>query len=484
MQNDKMSAATDMSETEFREALIRIGDWVSKYRSRVGDLPVLATAKPGDITNALPRHPPEHGEPLEWWIRDLEKVILPGITHWNHPGFMAYFGITGSAPGILGELVSGALNVNGMLWKTSPALTELEQVVLKWSAAAIGLPQDWFGFLTDTASTSTLVALTAAREFTGLNIREEGLAGKPQLVLYCSQEAHSSVDKAGLVLGLGMRGIRRIPSDDSFRMRTDALDQAIRKDVEEGNRPFAVVATVGTTSATAVDPVTEISRLCRQYGLWLHVDAAYAGSAGISEKCRWALAGCELADSLVSNPHKWFFTPIDCSALFTRHPDTFRTAFSLVPEYLRTDSKGVVDLMDFSFQLGRRFRALKLWFVFRYFGTAGIAERIDNHCRLARDLESWIDEHSSLEKMAPVNFSTVCFRVHPKDVDDETTLEKLNADILNQVNAGGEVFLSHTKLHSRYCFRIAIGNLQTTEVWVRRAFELICEAAKTLSKEY
>lgn len=332
--------------------------------------------------------------------------------------------------------------------------------------------------ITDTASTSTLVALAAAREATGLNVREEGLAGKPPLVLYCSEEAHSSIDKAGLVLGLGVRGIRRIPSDNDFRMRVDALESALDQDRSEGRHPFAVVATVGTTSATAVDPVPDIAAICRRHNLWLHVDAAYAGSAGIAPEFRWALAGCDRADSLVVNPHKWLFTPIDCSALFTSKPEIFRGAFSLVPEYLRTDVCGAVDLMDYSFQLGRRFRALKLWFVFRYFGIEGLAARIRDHVRMAQAFASWIDSHPAFERLAPAPFSVVCFRAHPEGVDNEAELERLNAGLLEQVNASGEVFLSHTKLKGRYCLRIAIGNLQTDMKRVKRAFQLLCETAR------
>jgi aromatic-L-amino-acid decarboxylase len=364
-----------------------------------------------------------------------------------------------------------------MLWKTCPALTELERVVLRWYGTAMGLPDSWFGMITDTASTSTLVALTAAREATGLKIREEGLSGKPPMVLYASEEAHSSIDKAGLVLGIGIAGVRRIPSDNAFRMRVDALEAAIREDRAAGRRPFAVVATVGTTSATAVDPVSDIAALCQSQGLWLHVDAAYAGSAAIAPEFRSALQGCDQADSLVVNPHKWLFTPIDCSVLFTRKPEWFREAFSLIPEYLKTDARGATDLMDYSFQLGRRFRALKLWFVFRYFGTEGIAARIREHVRLAQAFADRVDRHPKLERLAAVPFSVVCFRIHPKEIADEDELQRLNASALERVNAGGEVFLSHTKLKGKYCLRLAIGNLQTDEPRVDRAFQLICDAA-------
>jgi aromatic-L-amino-acid/L-tryptophan decarboxylase len=464
--------APDMTESEFRAALSKVSDWIAEYRTRVGSLPVLSSVKPGSITQALPGSAPARHEPLEDWLKDLDEIILPGITHWNHPGFMAYFGITPSAPGILGEMIASTVNNNGMLWKTSPALTELEQVVMRWLAGALGLPTAWFGMITDTASTSTLVALAAAREACGLNIREEGLAGKPQLTMYCSQEAHSSVDKAGITLGVGSRWIRRIPSDEVFRMDPEALEHAIREDIQAGRHPFAVVATVGTTSATAVDPVPQIADICEKHGLWLHVDAAYAGSAAAAPEYRWALAGCERADSLVTNPHKWMFTPIDCSALFTRRPEVFRSAFTLIPEYLRTETQNVVDLMDYSFQLGRRFRALKLWFVFRYFGTEGIAARIRRHTALASEFASWIRSTPGMEVMAPVHFSTVCFRLHPESVNGEEELERINAKAMEKINAGGEVFISHTKLKGKYCLRLAIGNLQTGRERVRKAFDL------------
>jgi len=471
------SSLGDMTDSEFREALALVGDWVASYRQRVGRLPVLSRVAPGQVSRALPSAPPSRGDAVENWIKDLDEIIMPGITHWNHPGFMAYFSLTGSGAGILADLISSALNINGMLWKTSPSCTELEEAVLRWYAMSMGLPADWFGTVCDTASTSTLVALAAAREATGLNIRADGLAAKPKLVLYCSEEAHSSVDKAGIVLGIGTQGIRRVPSDECYRMRIDALEEAIRSDLAAGRRPFAVVATVGTTSVTAVDPVSEIARVSQKYGLWLHVDAAYAGTAAIAPDFRWALQGCEEADSLVSNPHKWLFTPIDFSALFTRHPETFRSAFSLVPEYLQTESRGAVDYMDYTFQLGRRFRALKLWFVFRHFGTEGIAARIRNHVHLAKEFADRVDSHPRLERLAPAPFSVICFRARPEGLNDERALEQLNAAVLEKVNASGEVFLSHTRLKGRYSLRLAVGNLNTTGDHLRRAFQLVCEAA-------
>ncbi len=470
-------ALGDMPPEELARALEAFSSWVVGYRRGIRAWPVLPAVPPGTVTAALPTAPPRHGDEPAQWLADLDRVVMPAVTHWNHPGFLAYFGISGSGPGLLGELVSAALNTNGMLWKTCPALTELEQVVLRWYLQALGLPTSWFGMLTDTASTSTLVALAAARHAAWPEVREEGLGKAPPLVLYCSTEAHSSVEKAGIVLGVGRRGVRRIPADGAFRMRADLLEAAIREDEARGAKPFAVVATVGTTSATAVDPVVEIAAVARRHGLWLHVDAAYAGSAAVAEELRWVLEGCAEADSLVTNPHKWLFTQIDCSALYTARPDTLRAALSLVPEYLRTDAAGVTDLMDYSFQLGRRFRALKLWFVFRYFGTEGLAARIREHVRLARLAAEWVDAAPNLERLAPVPLSVVCFRVHPPGVDEEEALEALNARVLERVNREGQVYLSHTKLAGRYCLRLAVGNLGTAEEDVRAALAAVQRAA-------
>lgn len=454
--------------------------WVLRYRSRVSSLPVLAQVPPGWLTAQLPASPPEEGEPPEAWFADLDTLILPAVTHWNHPGFLGYFGITGSPPGVVADLVSSALNVNGMLWKTCPALTELEQVVMSWYAQALGLPTSWFGMITDTASTSTLLALGAARERAFPGGRDRGLAGGPKLRLYCSQEAHSSVDKAAMVLGIGRDNVVRVPTDEQFRMRPDLLAATVARDRQAGYMPFAVVATVGTTSSTSVDPVPEIARICRENNLWLHVDAAYAGSAAVAPEFRWALSGCELADSFVANPHKWLLTPIDCSCLYTAHPETFRQAYSLVPAYLTTDTAGVVDLMDYSFQLGRRFRALKLWFVFRAYGTQGLAEVIRKHVALAQEFARWVKTSEEFELLAPVPFSVVNFRWHPKGLDDEAMLTEANQRLLQAVNASGKVFLSHTTLKGRFALHLAVGNLETDRDCLEKAWLEITRTAQTL----
>lgn len=466
----------DWPPETFREAGHRTVDWVADYLARVETLPVLARVQPGDVRRALPQSPPEQGEPFTDLLADLDRVVMPGVTHWNHPGFLAYFGITASGPGILGEFVAAAFNTNAMLWKTSPSTTELEQGVLDWLREMIGLPAPRFGLLTDTASTSTLVALAAARESVpGLKVRERGLAapGTPRLRLYTSAEAHSSVEKAAIVLGLGREGVRKIATDGAFRMDVAALDAAVREDRTAGWLPFAVSATVGTTSTTSVDPVRAIAEVCRREALWLHVDAAYAGSAAVLTEKRWCLDGCEHADSLVTNPHKWLFTPIDASALFLREPEVLRRALQLVPDYLQTNAAPeAVNLMDYGFQLGRRFRALKLWWVIRSFGVDGIRRRIAEHCRLAEVFASWIAADPGFELAAPVPFSTVCFRaVWPGMSGSER--DACNERILDRVNADGRVFLSHTKLHGAYTLRVAIGNLRTEERHLLCAWDLL-----------
>jgi aromatic-L-amino-acid decarboxylase len=467
------SATGDMDPESFRMYGHQVVDWIADYLGHVGDYPVLAQSAPGDIRQALPDKPPVQPESMETILADFERIIMPGITHWNSPGFLAYFGITGSGPGILGEMLSGALNVNAMLWRTSPAATELEQVTLDWLRQMLGLPHPLFGVINDTASTGVLYALAAAREALPLHIRQQGIAGRtdvPRLRYYASQEAHSSVDKAGIVLGVGQEGLRKIGVDSEYRMDVGQLEQAIREDIAEGWQPFAVVATVGTTSTTSVDPVPQIADICERYGLWLHVDGAYGGSAAVDPAMRWTMAGCERADTMIVNPHKWLFTPIDCSVFFTRKPDVVKAAFSLVPEYLRnSESTGeeVPNLMDYGTSLGRRFRSLKLWMIMRYFGQEGLAARIREHVRLAQLFARWVDEAPAFERLAPTPFSTVCFRAHQSGIDDESKLEALNEGIMNYINAQGRFFLSHTKLNGIYTIRVAIGNVRTTETDIR-----------------
>ena len=459
-------------------------EWIAEYLDHPERVSVLSRAVPGEIHEMLPASPPEHPEPLGDILSDFEARIVPGITHWNHPGFFGYFATSSSVPGIIGELLVSALDVKAMLWRTSPAATELEQVTTDWLRQMLGLPGGWFGFLNDTASISSLLALAAAREAKPeLEIRARGMAGRtdlPRLRIYTSGQAHSSIDKAALALGIGLDNVVHIDVDAEFRMRPESLAEAIADDRKHGFLPLACVATVGTTSTTSIDPVPAIAEICRRDALWLHVDGAYGGVAAIVPEMRGVLAGVDHADSLVVNPHKWLFTPFDCSAFFTRKPDVLERAFSLVHEYLVTPERdAVVDLMNYGVQLGRRFRALKLWMVIRGFGTTGLAARIRGHCALAREFASWVHQAPDWEVVAPVPFSLVCFRYAPSGVHEEV-LNTLNERLLAAVNASGEVFLSHTKLDGRYVLRLAVGNIRTEEKHVKRAWEILELAARDL----
>lgn len=470
----------DMDADAFRQHGYRVVDWIAEYLADPEVWPVLPQVEPGDIRAALPADMPAEGEAFERILADYERLVPGATTHWNHPGFMAYFAITGSAPGILAEALSAALNVNAMLWRTGPAATELEEVTTRWLAGLLGLPQDWDGTINDTASTSSLHALACARDVADPDSRQLGLTGRqlPRYRVYTSQESHSSIDKAALTLGLGVEGVRRLPTDLDFRLDVGALEAAIREDREAGVLPIAVVATVGTTSVTAVDPVAAIASVCEGEGLWLHVDAAYGGAAAALPEMRHVLAGCDRADSLVVNPHKWLFVPVDCSVLYTRRPDVVKRAFSLVPEYLTTPQDDrVKNLMDHGVALGRRFRALKLWFVLRYFGVVGIADRIREHIRLARLFRSWVDDDPAWELLAPGDFSVVVFRSRPSGMAEESQLDSHNLAVLERVNASGEIYLSHTKVRGSFAIRLAVGNLRTRERHVRRAWELLRAAA-------
>jgi aromatic-L-amino-acid decarboxylase len=467
-----------MDAASFRAYGHQLVDWLSNYLEHADQYPVLARVKPGDIAAALPAHPPEQGESFDAILADVDRVLMPGITHWNHPGFFAYFAISASGPGILADLLSSGLNQQAMLWRTSPAATELEQVTLSWLRELMGLPAEFGGVIYDTASISTLHALAAAREMKVPDVRTKGLSGRadlPRLRVYCSEHAHSSVDKAVILLGLGHDAVRHIPADEQFRMRPGALAIAIEEDLRAGLLPIAVVATVGSTSTTSIDPVPVIADICERYDLWLHVDAAYGGVAAIIPEHQTILDGCARAHSLVVNPHKWLFVPFDLSAFYCRRMDLLRGAFTLVAEYLKTSEENTVqNLMDTGVQLGRRFRALKLWMVLRYFGADGIRARLADHLRLAQLFASWVDEDPGFERVAPVPFSVVCFRaIHPDDASDPAAGDALNAELLEAVNASGDVFLSHTRLNQRHVLRIAIGHLRTTDTHIRHAWELL-----------
>lgn len=456
-----------MTPEEFRHYGYEVVDWVAEYLDHPEQFPVVPKRSPGDLMDALPDSPPECGEPMETVLEDFKKLIVPAMTHWNHPGFMAYFGISASAPGILAETLSAALNVNGMLWKSSPAVTELEQVTLAWLRKWLVLPEEWFGIIYDTASTSSMHGIAAAREKADPEVRSKG--AQRGLIAYTSEQAHSSIEKGAISLGIGQENVRKIAVDADFCMIPSALEDAIKRDLGAGLRPFFVAATVGTTSTTSVDPVPAIADICERYKVWLHVDAAYAGSAMVAPEFRWAFAGCDRADSMVFNPHKWLLTPVDCSVFYTRHPDILRRAFSLVPEYLRSqDHPRAVNLMDYGVPLGRRFRSLKLWFVMRAFGREGIAEIIREHCRQARELATWVDADERFERVAPVKFSVVCFRYKGSDEQNQVIVQK--------VNDSGEFFISPTVLHGKLTLRVAIGNRATTQQHVARIWELVQSA--------
>jgi aromatic-L-amino-acid decarboxylase len=426
----------------FREDGAAAVEWAARYLETVGDLPVLAQVKPGDIRSRLPQSPPDEPEPFADVLRDLDEVLVPGMTHWQHPRYFAYFSVTGSQPGILAEMLAATLNQIAILWRTAPASTELEGLVLGWAAQLLGLPAGWHGHIEDSASTSTFAALIAAREATGRN------------VVVCSEHAHSSVDKGARMLGMELR---KVPADEQFRMRADAL---------ELDDVAIVVATVGTTSTTSVDPVSRVADACERAGAWLHVDAAYAGSAMVCPELRWAFEGVERADSLVVNAHKWMFTPMDCSLLWSSRPDDLRAAFSLIPEYLRTpDEEDALSLSEYGPALGRRFRSLKLWAVLRCYGRSGLQARVREAIRQAAMLEEWVRDEPGWQLSAPRPFSVVCFRREGSDADNQAILER--------VNASGEIFISHTVLNGEYVLRLAIGHESTTEDDVRRAWDVL-----------
>jgi aromatic-L-amino-acid decarboxylase len=466
----------DMKESEFRRFGHELIDWIADYFENIDQLPVLPNMEPGDLKAQLPSAPPEHGESMENILGDVDRLIAPALTHWSHPSFFAYFATSTSGPGILGELLSAAFDNKSMLWRTSPASTELEEVVLDWLRQMMGLDSDMTGIIYDTASVSSMHAIAAAREGVEKRIREDGMSGRPDLPLlrvYVSEQAHSSIEKAVITLGLGQRGLRKIPTDSQFRMDAGALKDAINEDKRDGYLPFCIVATVGTTSTSSIDPVEKIIPIVEEHAMWLHIDAAYAGSAAVVPELRHILAGCERADSLVTNPHKWLFTPFDLSVLYCRHMDLLKRAFSLVPEYLRTpEQEKVRSGSDYGIQLGRRFRALKLWMVMRYFGHEGLAARIREHCRIARLFASLVDESPDWELMAPVPLALVCFRAKPEGVPVES-LDALNEKIMHRVNASGRALLSHTRLNDKLTLRLSVGNIRTTEQHVRNVWQLL-----------
>jgi aromatic-L-amino-acid/L-tryptophan decarboxylase len=467
----EQSASWQQYVEEFRRAGHETVDWIARYLNTVADLPVLAQTKPGQLFDALPLSAPIQGELFSAIMRDFDNVVMPAVTQWNHPRFFAYFPGTGSTPAILGEMLAAALNTNGLHWRTSPAVAELEERTLDWLRQWLGLPEGWLGIVYDTASTSSMHAIVCARELAAPEARTDGSHGN--LVLYTSEQSHSSIEKGAIAVGLGQKNVRKVPVDSAFRMRADALAAMVEQDKVAGKLPFCVVATVGTTSSTSIDPVPQIVEIAEKHGMWVHVDAAYAGAAAILPEHRHILAGTERAHSLVFNAHKWLLTPIDLSVLYTRRPDILRRAFSLTPEYLKTqEDPRAHNLMDYGVPLGHRFRALKLWFVMRYFGRERIQAMVRSHIHWAQQFAALVDANPQFERVASVPFSAVCFRYQGSDAENQTIQEK--------VNSSGRVFISGTVLNGKFVLRLAIGNLATTWNDVQEAWELIQKATKAL----
>jgi aromatic-L-amino-acid decarboxylase len=472
----------DMNPAEFRDAARTVANLVADYLENLESYPVVPDLQPGQIREQLPQSPPDRPEPLGSILEDYSKLIEPNITHWQHPGFMAYFPSTASGPGILGEWLATGLNSNVMFWKNAPASTELEEIVVSWLRQMLGLPETFDGMFTDTASVSSLLSLVAARHAVpGLEAREEGNAGH-RLRVYVSSETHSSIEKAAIVMGIGRAGVRQIAVDETYRMRPDVLELAITEDRAAGWLPFCVVGTLGTTSSTAMDPAAELARICEREGLWLHIDAAYAGTGAFLPEKRRLFDGWERADSIVYNPHKWLFTPFDASLLLFRRPEVFHDAFCLVPDVLRaSEVQGAHNFNEYGIQLGRRFRALKLWILIRYFGTDGIAARIREHCRLAEEFASWVEKDEDWELMMPPPFALVCFRYRPGGADDPGRaghLDELNEAILDRVNRSGRYYLSSTRLDGRFILRLALGNPRAELRHVEGCWEALRQAAR------
>jgi aromatic-L-amino-acid decarboxylase len=464
----------DMSTEDFRRFGHQIVDWIAGYFENIESFPVLSQNEPNALKNALPKQAPAAGEDFQKILEDVDRLIFPAVTHWNHPNFHGLFSTSTSSVGVFGEMLTAAFDMKAMLWRTSPASTELEEVVLDWLRQMMNLPEDFKGIIYDTASVSTLHAIAVAREKLNLGIREDGMSGRKNLRLlrvYCSEHVHSSIEKAVIMLGLGQRSLRKIPTNERFEMIPKKLAEAVEEDKQDGYLPFCVVATIGTTSSSSVDDVEKIADICEKYDVWLHVDTAYAGSAAILPEFQNYFKGMNRADSIVTNPHKWLFTPFDLSVLYVKDLDLLKRTFSLVAEYLKV-SESVNNQMDFGIQLGRRFRSLKLWFVMRYFGQEGLIERLREHCRLARLFASWVEESEDFEMLAPVPFALVCFRACPKTDEDP---DALNEKIMNEINASGEAYLSHTKLDGKFTLRLSVGSIRVEERHLRKVWDLLNE---------
>lgn len=470
-----------INSQEFRKQAHLFVDWMADYLEDIEKYPVKSKVSPGDILNRLPDFPPEDSETIETIFLDFQNIILPGITHWQSPNFFAYFPANSSFPSLLAEMLTATLGSQCMIWETSPAAAELEEQVLNWLKSMIGIPENFYGVIQDTASTATLTAILTARErFSNFEINEKGFS-KNDFRVYCSTETHSSIDKAVKIAGLGKENLVKIPVDDQYRMNVALLEEAISNDIKNGLKPLCVIATIGTTGSTAIDPLKEISNICLNFGVWLHVDAAFAGSALILDEYKWMIESIELIDSFVFNPHKWMFTNFDCSVYYVKDKESLINTFTIQPEYLKTKTAGKVnDYRDWGIQLGRRFRALKLWFVIRNFGVKGIKEKISTHIELAMEIENLIIQSKDFEMITPRTLNLVCFRFKPHSISDENEINRLNENLLQTANASGELFITHTKLDGKYTLRLVIGQTNVDKHHVMKAWELIQIISKTI----
>ena len=472
----------DMPAEEFRRYGREMVDWIADYFERIEEFPVLSQIEPGWLKENLPTAPPETGEDFSTVLSDVDRLILPAVTHWNHPNFHGLFSTSTSSVGIFGEMLASAFDMKAMLWRTSPASTELEDVTLDWLRQMMGLPDVFEGIIYDTASVSTMQAIAAARERANVGVRDRGMSGRDDLPLmrvYTSEHVHSSIDKSVITLGLGTRSLRKIECNERFEMIPEKLSEAIKEDIAAGYLPICVIPTIGTTSSTSIDPVAAMADICERHEIWMHVDAAYAGPTAIIPEMRPLFDGWERADSIVMNPHKWLFTPFDLSILYCRDLGMMKQAFSLVPEYLKTSEQATVkNGMDYGIQLGRRFRSLKLWFVIRYFGREGIIARLSEHIRLARLFGTWVEESENWEMLAPLPFALVCFRACPAGVAD---LDAFNEKLMNAVNATGEAYLSHTKLNGKFTLRLSVGSIRVEERHIVKVWELLNAHLATIS---
>lgn len=467
---------------EFRKHASQAIEWIARYYEQIEGYPVKSQVQPGQIYGQLPGNMPEKGEEIDRIIKDFDDILLKGITHWQSPKFFAYFPANTSVPSIIAEMITAAMGVQGMKWETSPAAAELEQKVMEWLRDAIGLPGEFEGVIQDSASTSTLVSILTAREkLTGYTVNEEGLEGKGLFRVYGSEETHSSIERAVKVAGLGGRNLVKVPVDKVYRMKPDELEAAIKRDFQDGYRPLCIVATLGTTGSTSIDPLPEIAEISRKYGIWLHVDAAFAGSALFLGHYRWMIEGIEAVDSFVFNPHKWLFTNFDSSAYFVRDAKALTNTFQLVPEYLKTRTDELVNnYSDWTIPLGRRFRALKLWFVLRYYGLSGLQGHLTRHIEMAKNFELQIAEEPDFELLAPRTMNVVCFRVHPGDISSEEQLNALNEELLHMINKSGQIYITHTKLDGKYTLRMVIAQTHVEDRHVEQAWEVIRKKAKAL----